>query len=177
MERLGAVSLLAVLCLSVPATADEMPARKAGLWEIKTNTGVANVPQVSMKQCIDAATDKMMQNNAGPPGAPKQCTQSNIQKSGNTITIDSTCNIAGRSSTSHMVINGSFDSSYTMTITSQGEGAPGAVRTMTMAATWLGPCAADQRPGDMIMSNGMKMNILDIQKRGAAGMMMAPPGH
>jgi hypothetical protein len=177
MERLGAVSLLAVLCLSVPAIADEMPARKAGLWEIKTNTGVANMPQVSMKQCIDATTDKMMQNNAGPPGVPKQCTQSNIQKSSNTITIDSTCNIAGRSSTSHMVINGSFDSSYTMTITSQGEGAPAAGRTMTMAATWLGPCAADQRPGDMIMSNGMKMNILDIQKRGAAGMMMAPPGH
>jgi hypothetical protein len=47
---------------------------------------------------------------------------------------------------------------------------------MTMTATWLGPCAADQRPGDMIMPGGMKMNILDIQKRGAPG-MMAPPGH
>jgi hypothetical protein len=176
MKRLGELSILAMICFSVPALAEEMPARKAGLWEIKTNTGSANVPQVSMKQCIDAATDKMMQNNAGPPGASKQCTQSNIQRSGSTITIDSTCNIAGRSTTSHMVINGNFDSSYTMTITSQGEGVPGGGHTMTMNATWLGPCAADQRPGDMIMANGMKMNILDIQKRGP-GMMMAPPGH
>jgi hypothetical protein len=36
---------------------------------------------------------------------------------------------------------------------------------MTMAAKWLGPCAADQKPGDMIMGNGMKMNILEMQKR------------
>jgi hypothetical protein len=42
--------------------------------------------------------------------------------------------------------------------------------SMTMTAKWLGPCAAGQRPGDMIMPNGMKMNILDLQKG------MRPPG-
>ena len=167
-----------MICLSVPALADEMPARKAGLWEIKTNTGVANMPQVSMKQCIDTATDKMMQNNAGSaPDAAKQCTQGSVQRSGNTITVDSTCNIAGKTMASHIVINGSFDSSYTMTVTSQGEGVPGAGRAVTLTATWLGPCAADQHPGDMIMPNGMKINILDAQKRGAPGMMTPPPGH
>jgi len=35
-----------------------------------------------------------------------------------------------------------------------------------MAAKWLGPCAADQKPGDMIMGNGFKVNILEMQKRG-----------
>jgi hypothetical protein len=38
---------------------------------------------------------------------------------------------------------------------------------MTMAAKWLGPCTADQKPGDMIMGNGTKINILDMKKRGA----------
>jgi hypothetical protein len=37
---------------------------------------------------------------------------------------------------------------------------------MTMAAKWLGPCKSDQRPGDMIMANGTKINVLDMQKRG-----------
>ena len=37
-----------------------------------------------------------------------------------------------------------------------------------MAAKWLGPCAGDQRPGDMIMANGMKINVPEMQKRGGA---------
>jgi hypothetical protein len=68
-----------------------------------------------------------------------------------------------------MVITGSFDSGYTMTITTEGDGIA-AERNITIAAKWLGPCAAGQKPGDMIMQNGMKMNLVDMQKR--AG----PPG-
>ena len=37
---------------------------------------------------------------------------------------------------------------------------------MTIAAKWLGPCAADQKPGDMIMSNGMKINIRNMPSMG-----------
>jgi hypothetical protein len=172
MKPFGAISVLAIVCLSIPAAAAEMPSRKAGLWEVKTDTGSPQVPQVSIRQCIDASTDQVMQSNAGPPGgAPHQCTQSNVQKSGDTTTVDSTCTVAGQSKTTHMVITGSFDSAYTMAVTVQSG------RTITMNAKWLGPCAADQRPGDMIMGNGMKFNILDAQKRGAPGMMPAPPGH
>jgi hypothetical protein len=49
-------------------------------------------------------------------------------------------------------------------------------RTVKMAAKWLGPGAAGQRPGDMIMPGGQKMNILDLQGAmpGAAGGAMAP---
>jgi hypothetical protein len=65
--------------------------------------------------------------------------------------------------TSHIVVNGSFDSNYTMTITSEGGALP-AARTITLEAKWLGPCGADQKPGDTIMSNGVKMNIVDMQK-------------
>ena len=44
--------------------------------------------------------------------------------------------------------------------------APGGGTQMTIAAKWLGPCAAGQKPGDVMMGNGMKMNVLDIQKMG-----------
>jgi hypothetical protein len=37
---------------------------------------------------------------------------------------------------------------------------------MMIAAKWIGACAAGQRPGDIIMSNGMKMNVIDMQKMG-----------
>ena len=32
-----------------------------------------------------------------------------------------------------------------------------------VAAKWLGPCKAGQEPGDIIMSNGMKMNVLKLR--------------
>ncbi len=47
--------------------------------------------------------------------------------------------------------------------------AVGAASHMTIAAKWLGPCAAGEKPGDVIMSNGMKMNVIELQKaRGPA---------
>jgi hypothetical protein len=175
------ISTLLITLVAMPALAAEMPARKAGLWEITTSAGAGN--GVAIRQCIDAATDQMMQSRAGTGPAPgtgpgagtPPCSKRDVQKTGDTVTIDSTCTVAGRTVNTHAVVTGSFDSAYTMTVTSQGDGIPAGAGTMTMSAKWLGPCAADQRPGDMIMPNGMKINILDLQKRGSPG--APPPSH
>jgi hypothetical protein len=47
--------------------------------------------------------------------------------------------------------------------------------TMTVVAKWLDPCAADQKPGDLIVGNGAKMNILDMQKRAPSQGVPLPP--
>ena len=164
MRLIGAAAVL-VLVGAMPALAAELPTRKAGLWEVKMSFENRNAAAPTIQQCIDAATDQMMQSSAGP-FAQAACSKRDVQRSGNTITIDATCALAGKTATSHSVITGSFDSAYTMTVTSESEGLPGGKMTMTMAAKWLGPCAADQKPGDMIMGNGIKMNILEMQKRG-----------
>jgi hypothetical protein len=170
------VATLFLLCIGVaPAVAAELPNRKAGLWEITTDAGSK---AMKIQQCVDAATDHAMQARGG--AAPQgDCSKRDVQKSGNTTTIDSVCTVAGKTRTSHIVITGSFDSEYTMTVTGQTEG-QAARPTVTLSAKWLGPCAADQRPGDMIMPNGMKMNITSMpgmpkgmMPPGAAG---APPG-
>jgi hypothetical protein len=120
-----------------------------------------------------------MQTRAGtaPHG---DCSKHDVQKSATTTTIDAVCTVAGKTRTTHIVIAGSFDSAYTMTVTGQTEGQP-AGAPATLSAKWLGPCTADQKPGDMIMPNGMKMNIQSMQNMqkgmvppGAAG---APPAH
>jgi hypothetical protein len=160
MRLIGLTSTL-VLIGALPVLADELPSRKAGLWQLEMNIG-GRIAQ-TMQQCIDAATDQMMQAGAGPvPRA--DCSKRDVQKSGNTITIDTACTVNGKPSTTHSVITGSFDSAYTMTSTSQSDTAPGGKMTITIAAKWLSACAADQKPGDMIMSNGMKTNILNMQK-------------
>jgi hypothetical protein len=47
--------------------------------------------------------------------------------------------------------------------------------TMSMVAKRLGPCMADQKPGDMILANGVKINILEMQKRDSSQGVSVPP--
>ena len=173
MRRCLIVVAAAVLT-AAPAFALDMPTRKAGLWEIKMVFEGRNLPAQVMRQCIDPATDRLMNSNFG--GSTQQaCSKQDVKNSGGTITVDSICKFGATTTTSHAVVTGSFDSAYTMKVTSTREGGqalpgttPGAPTTMTIEAKRLGACAADQRPGDVIMSNGMKMNVLDLPKTGTA---------
>ena len=99
------------------------------------------------------------------------CSKMDTQKVGNTYVIDSVCKMGPSTNTSRSVITGDFNSAYTVklsSVTSGGPNLPGArpdgKTEMTMEARWTGACKADQKPGDIIMSNGVKMNIRDLQK-------------
>ena len=172
MTRLLAL-LASILVFAAPAMALDLPTRKAGLWELKMVFEGRDLPPSVMKQCVDAATDKLMNANFG--GSNEQaCSKQDVTKSGGTLMIDSVCTFGGAVSTSHAVITGSFDSAYTMDVATKREGAsPAGQRAygelhMKIEAKWVGACAAGQKPGDIIMSNGMSMNVLDMQKmRGA----------
>jgi hypothetical protein len=164
MKRFGAACCLAMIG-TAQAFASDLPTRKAGLWQI--DTVVTSGHTVSMKQCIDAKTDQVMQSRfASLP--QRSCSKHDVQKSADTITIDSVCTIAGRTTTSHNVITGSFDSAYTMVLTSEVKGIP-TPRRITMSAKWLGPCAAGQKPGDMVLPNGKTVNIIDMERTPGLG--------
>ncbi len=169
MRRLAVIA--ATVLLAAPASALDLPTRKAGLWEIKVEFQGRSMPVQTMKQCTDAATDKLMTYNFGG-AAERDCSKRDINNSGNTVTIDSVCKFCGATSTSHAVVSGDFSSAYTVDVTSTREGgapipgvAPSRESHMSITAKWAGPCAAGQKPGDIVMSNGMTMNVLDIQKR------------
>jgi hypothetical protein len=174
MTRFATTSILVLLIsFAIPAWSAELPSRKPGLWEVQMSFENGKIPAQVIQQCIDAATDQMMHSRAGL-NSQRECSKRDVQKSAGSTTIDSTCTSGGKTRTSHVVITGSFDSAYTMTVTSQSEGTP-ASRTITMAAKWIGPCTADQKPGDMIMANGRKINIMDAQKLSAPPSVPQPP--
>jgi Protein of unknown function (DUF3617) len=158
--RRSLAALAGCMLFAAPALALDMPARKAGLWELKMSFDNGAIPVQTVKQCIDAATDKLMKSDFSS-AAQQSCEKQEMTRSGATLVIDSVCKSGGSTSATHAVVTGSFDDAYTMEITSK---VGGDETHMTIAAKWLGACAADQRPGDMIMSNGMKMNVLDMQK-------------
>ena len=172
-----AVLLAVVLLSGSQAFALDLPARKPGLWEITMTLEGRKLPPQTAQHCIDAETDKQM--NAMGSGMTT-CSKQDVQRSGNTITVDSVCKVGAATSTSHAVVTGDFSSAYTVKVTSKREGgppmkgsAPGGATTMNIAAKWLGACKADQKPGDMILAGGRKVNIRELQK--LQGMQKTPP--
>jgi Protein of unknown function (DUF3617) len=159
-------SCLLALLPALEARAVEMPVRKAGLWEMKMVRTGSPLPEITMQHCTDAATDKQM-SSAFSPMSKDACSRQDIQKTATGYVTDSVCSVGGTSITSHADITGDFNSAYTVKSTSQSERAAAGLprdSTMTIEAKWLGACKADQKPGDIMMPGGMKMNINDMEK-------------
>ncbi len=152
------------LLLAAPAAAADAASRKPGLWEVRTSIDDRG-RAVTVQQCIDASTDQMLQSSAGPFSAPV-CSSREVKKSDVGMTIDTQCTFNGKPASAHAVVSGSFDSAYTMTVTAEGVDLP--ATKMTIDAKWLGACAAGQQPGDVIMANGVKVNIPELQNRALA---------
>jgi len=156
----SALFLLALL--PVGAGAVELPVRKAGLWEMKVVRAGSPSPDMTMQQCTDETTDKDMAT-AMSPMSKEMCSKQEIQKTATGYVTDSICGISGVTIASHAEITGDFNSAYTVKSTVRSErGAAGGATTIE--AKWLGACKADQKPGDILMPGGMKMNIKDMEK-------------
>jgi hypothetical protein len=156
-----ALGLLASLPIG-DANAVELPVRKAGLWEMKVLRAGSPSPEMTMQQCTDETTDKDMSTAMSPMGK-EMCSKQDIQKTATGYVTDSVCGIAGVTIASHAEITGDFNSAYTVKSTSRSERGP-AGGTTTIEAKWLGACKSDQKPGDIMMPGGMKMNIKDMEK-------------
>ena len=128
-----------------------MPPRKAGLWELKMSIEGRSMPMQAFQHCIDAATDKAM-NDLGGGMRAEQCSKQDMQRSGNTLTVDSVCNIGGATTTSRAVVTGDFNSAYTVKVSSKRAGGPASSRHAgrdqhdDRRRSGLGACKADRRP-------------------------------
>ncbi|ABD08882.1 conserved hypothetical protein [Rhodopseudomonas palustris HaA2] len=178
MKRSVAFGLCALPLLLASATAAlaiELPIRKAGLWELKMGRAGAAGDDVAMQHCTDETTDKKMVSSFQPL-SNEVCSKQDTQKTATGYVTDAVCSIAGMTTTSRSEITGDFNSAYTVKVTSHNDKPlPGVPKdaTMTLDAKWLGPCKSGQRPGDIVMPGGIKMNIADIEKLKA--LMPKPP--
>src|ERR1700687_5580219 len=109
--RLLALTVIG-LVVTAPSFALDMPTRKAGLWEVKMIFEGRNLPPTTMRQCVDAASDKKMNSNFGG-SAGAECSKQEMRNSGGVLTVDSVCTLGPTTSASHAVVTGSFDSAYT----------------------------------------------------------------
>jgi hypothetical protein len=157
---------LLTLLPALDAGAVEMPIRKAGLWEMKMVRSGSSLPEMTMQHCTDETTDKDMSTMFSPM-AKEMCSKQDIVKTASGYVSDSVCKVGAMSITSHADVNGDFNSAYTVKSTSHSEGGPAGVprdSVTTVEAKWLGACKPDQKPGDIVMPGGMKMNVKDMEK-------------
>jgi hypothetical protein len=170
----------ALLLGTAPVFAVEMPARKPGLWEMKLPDGAVivwrgqrNAEKTStpptlgmmMQHCTDETTDKQL--NSAFLLTNESCSRNEIRKTATGYIIDSVCTLGSVSKTSHAEITGDFDSAYTITYVSPGQGGQSGVprdTVTTIEAKWLGACKPHQKPGDVVMPGGYKINVSDTEK-------------
>jgi hypothetical protein len=160
---LAALTLLSWL---PAASAVELPTRKSGLWELKMLREGSPTPEMTMQQCTDETTDKQMTANFSPM-AKQNCSKNDTEQTATGYVTDSVCSFGGSTLTSHSEITGDFNSAYAVKVTSHSDKPPAGVpgdSTVTLQAKWLGDCGKDQRPGDIVMPGGFRLNIKDMEK-------------
>lgn len=161
------IPFVALLFFSAaPALAEvQLPLRKAGLWDIKVDHEGAKMPGVTVQQCTSETVDREFTSEFAP-SAKQNCSKTDIQKTAAGYVMDSVCMMAGATVTSHAVTSGDFNSAYTVTVTSRSEGGRLGTRDskITIAAKWSGDCKEGQKPGDVVMPGGFKMNMRDLEK-------------
>jgi hypothetical protein len=162
VARSLAAALLTTAAFVTAAAAVELPVRKAGLWETRMIMSTGRT--MTMSQCTDASTDKDMVTLSNP--AAQECSNADMQKTATGYIGNATCKMGNMTMTSHSEVSGDFNAAYTVKMATKIAGAPAGVpaeSNITLDAKWMGPCKGDQKPGDIVMPGGMKMNIKDMQ--------------
>jgi len=152
--------------MAASAVADELPVRKAGLWEMKIVRTGSKLPEMAMQHCTDPTTDKEMSNSFSPL-AKQVCSKEDTRKTATGYVSDSVCSVAGMSMATHAEIVGDFNSGYTVTSKSHSDKGPNGApldTVTTIEAKWVGACKPDQKPGDIVMPGGFKLNVKDAEK-------------
>lgn len=159
------VAVTALLAASQLLAAD-LPKRKSGLWEMKTQmSGMpAGMPgSQPVQMCVDQNSDNMMRDQAR---GKVDCPVMDVNRSGGKVTFHSVCKSEGTTVTTDGVMSGDFESGYRSEMTMNYSPAKNGMSTMKMSqeARWLGPCKAGQKPGDVIMQGMPAVNAGNMQE-------------
>lgn len=158
-------AILAFATLVCNAHAEDLPKRKSGLWEIRTQMEGMPTPSV-IQNCVDQNSDNLMRQRANEK---PNCSVMDVKHRGNVVTIHSVCQIKDKpptTATTDAVITGSFDSGYKndMTISYNPPTHDMSKMQMTQETKWLGACKPGQKPGDVVMPGMGNFNMNDMMK-------------
>jgi len=163
---LSALSLWAVSALAqdggAPAPGADVPERRPGLWET-TTTATGGSPQAAgprtfkMRICTDASMEKRQSIAGG-----QMCSRRDVHRTATGWAWRSVCPMSPQAGAMSMTMDGTatgdLNSHYTSAVSMFSDDRA-ISRSMTSESTWLGPCPASMKPGDMIGPDGQTRNV------------------
>ncbi len=143
------------------------PKQMSGQWEYK-NTIAGQ--QMTMKTCVDAKSQEAV-SWVNPAAVSQDCSKREYSKQPDgTWTFYTVCRTArGGETTTSGAAKGDFARNFTVLVTVKTEGATEAttngVFDMKIDASYIGPCPAGQRGGDVVLPDGQIRNIIDAARK------------
>jgi len=153
--RLAISMILSLVLAAAASSADDMPRRKSGLWELKMTTPAGG--STTMKQCIDQATDDLIRG----AGARPECSKNEWKREGDRILTESVCKQGQSVLTTKGVFTGDFETSFKGEVTLEYDPPMMGMKQArtSQSGRWIGPCKDGMKPGDMILPDGRIMNM------------------
>ncbi len=148
---------------------ETLPARQAGLWQTTvTEEGSEDTPQ-SLQICIDARTDREL-GVLGTDLSGSTCKKT-VSRTSDGFDLLAECNMgAGGVNEFSGSITGDYSSDFSMKLRLQTTGASlsqmNRVTNYTVVSKRTGDCAADQQPGDVVVNDGIRINLFDMSGQG-----------
>jgi hypothetical protein len=155
VSRIIALAGLGVIAAGFASAEPQLPQQKAGLWQ--TSMTMAGRP-FSTLSCVTAESAAKMSVFSSQM-RQKNCSSSSITHNmDGSWTSTSICKFGpGATHANHAHITGDMNSKFIVDIAADSGKTP----ETTMTMTWLGECKPGMKGGDVVMSNGTKMNVLD----------------
>lgn len=153
-----------------------LPARKSGLWEVTVRSDelrlrrhgqAQNRPQ-TVQMCISAEAEAVMLFAIVP--GQQNCREVTVQprntKDGGGWDIHTVCFVHDNRVEADMQLTGDLASEYRGAYNVKYPHTPiNDTGRMLFEGRWLGECRTGQRPGDMVLPNGVTVNVVDDQQR------------
>jgi Protein of unknown function (DUF3617) len=166
LSALLSVACAATIVMTVEASAQNatLPMRRAGYWEV---TITAHAPRDTVMKsmfCTDATVEQHV-SVLGKSMAQNVCSRTAVRRTATGWTFDGSCKAGAMTITTSATVSGDFQTHYHFDAVSHMSPppAPGYGDSTTSAdGKWLGPCPAGRKPGDMVMPNGMVVNIASM---------------
>ena len=166
MSRLAAIALLAATVLVVTdlrAGELDLPLRKAGLWELQTQTDEG---RGSREQLLTMCVGEEMERktvSASRAESRSNCEMYEVKKTAGATTVDATCTVDMRQTTTHTELAGDFQTAFSVKVESKTAGfAPRAQggqpvnvqRKIVQNGKYLGESCGDLSAGEAKAADG-----------------------
>lgn len=162
-----------------PKAGEPLPARQAGLWEVMVRSddlllrrqGQAKARPQTVRMCTDAKAEPVMLFAIvpGQENCRKVTTTRRSAEAGGGWDIHTVCSVHDNQVEMRMQLTGDLRTTYQGSFNATFRDTPmNNTGRMLFEGRRLGACLAQQRAGDMVLPNGVTVNVVDDRRRAEA---------